>query len=106
MNDRTANIFMLQAIQEWGQSESERLSAVQELLNAAGFDAVATCWPVFGGIWQKTCTGKDGEEATTWLQALTDNLKRGEYNSEVDQIEQAVKKRRESQAVAEEKAPF
>lgn len=95
MTDRAANIFMLQAIQEWGQSESERLSAVQGLLNAVGFDAVATCWPVFGGIWQKPCTGKDGEEATAWLKALTDNLKRGAYNSEVSQINEAVAQRRE-----------
>jgi hypothetical protein len=87
---RHAELFMLHAIQEWGQSESERLTAVQGVLNAAGLDATATCWPVFGHIWKSPCTGPDGEVATAWLQNLTDNLQQGEFYSEVAQIEQAI----------------
>lgn len=87
---------MLQAIQEWGQSEEERIKAVQDFIDEAGFDAKAQGWPVFGGIWSKPCIGKDGEAATEWLKSVTDNLKRGEYNSEVRQLEEAIATRKQA----------
>lgn len=90
-----AEDFLLHAIAEWEQPEEQRIKAVQSLLDAAGFDAQATCWPVFGGIWKTPCTGKDGKEATAWLQSLTDHLERGEYWSEVRQIRQALDARRQ-----------
>ena len=55
--ERIATRFMLEAIQDWGQTEEERRQAVQNLLDAAGFDAKAIKGPVFGGIWPKPCTG-------------------------------------------------
>ena len=96
MTNRTATKFMLRAIQEWGQPESERIAAVQDLLREARFDATSTCFPVFGGIWKSACAGPDGEAATVWLQNLTDNLRRGEFNSEVRQIELAIADRAQS----------
>lgn len=89
-----ANVFMLQGIQEWGQTDEARIKAVQDLLDASGFDAIATCSPVFGGIWPKPCIGSDGVAASEWLRLLTKNLKRGEYNSEVRQIEEAIAARK------------
>lgn len=88
--DRTANRFILSAIQEWGQPENQRVDAVQAVLNAAGLNAVATCSPVFGGIWPKPCTGPDGERATAWLQNLTDTMKRGKYEREVEHVQNCI----------------
>lgn len=91
-SDNAARTSMMKAICEWGQPEAERVAAVQGALDAAGFNAKATCWPIFGGIWKSPCEGPDGEAATTWLRELTDNLKRGEYNSEVRQVREAIER--------------
>lgn len=96
-NNRVANNFMLDAIQEWGQPEEKRIAAVQAVVDAAGFNARATCFPVFGGIWPRGCEGPDGEAATQWLKNLTTKLKRGEYNSEVRQIVEAIDARTRSE---------
>lgn len=88
-----ANLFMMKAVCEFGDPDKDKIEAVQAVLDAAGFDARATCWPVFGGIWPKPCEGPEGAEATAWLQALTDGLQRGEYNSEVRQVEAAIASR-------------
>ncbi len=87
-----ASNFMLMAIQEWGQSDGKRIAAVQRILNAAGFDAVATCGPVFGGIWPTSCSGLEAAQASEWLNELTDSLRRGEFDDEVRQVEAAITK--------------
>lgn len=93
MTDRVANRFMLQAVQEWGQSEAERIKAVQDLIDAAGFKATATCGPVFGAIWPAPCTGDDGHEASDWLHNLTKAMPRGKYEREIDYINDALNAR-------------
>ncbi len=85
--------FLLYGIQDWGQSEADRIKATQDLLDAAGFKAKATCGPVFGGIWPSPCKGDDGEAATAWLKQLTDSMKRGKYEMEVAHIEAALRDR-------------
>ncbi len=92
-DNRAASLFMLRAIQDWGQSESERIAAVQGLLDAGGFKAQATCSPVFGGIWRDHCTGKDGRAATQWLQDITDTMKRGHLEDEIAHVERAIRER-------------
>lgn len=91
--------FMLQAVQDWGQGEGDRIAATQALLDAAGFDAKASCGPVFGAIWPKPCSGRDGEAATAWLKQLTETMERGEFNSECAQIDAAIAARKEASAV-------
>jgi hypothetical protein len=86
--------FVLRAIQEWGQADEERIKAVQGVLDAAGFDAKATCWPVFGGIWPKVAEGPEGEAASAWLRELTESMPRGKYEWEVEHVEKAIKARR------------
>ena len=75
---------MLDAIQEWGDPPEVRIKAVQDVLDAAGFSATATCWPVFGGIWPKPCVGLEGAEASTWLQKLTAPMQRGKFEEAID----------------------
>ncbi len=93
--------FVLQGIQEWGQSEANRIAAVQGVLDAAGFDAKAICWPVFGGIWGKQCEGPDGEAATRWLQNLTDTMQRGEFNEEAAHVDRLIGRRQKALEVKE-----
>ena len=84
--------FMLWAVQEWGQDDAKRLGAVQDLLTAAGFDAVATCAPVFGGILPRSrpCTGPEGEAATQWLRSMLEDMPRGKLEEEAAHIQRAV----------------
>ena len=89
-----AKQFMLRGVQEWGQSEEDRIKATQAVLDVAGFDAQATCGPLFGGIWRKTCTGKDGEAASAFLKNLTDTLRRGKFEEEVDHVDKMIRERR------------
>lgn len=81
-----AEKFVLLAVQEWGQSRDDRLKAVQQLLEAAGFAAEATCWPIFGEIWPRPCKGSDGEAATAWLHQVTDTMERGKFEIEVEHV--------------------
>ncbi len=90
-----ADTFLFHAIQEWGQPIEARIAAVQNLLNEAGFDATATCPPVFGGIWPKPCEGDDAETASAWLKNLTETMVRGRYQDEVAHIESELAKARE-----------
>lgn len=83
MSERVAEKFMLDAIQEWGQPERTRVAAVQTLLDAVGFKATATCWPIFGGIWPRPCEGEQADAATAWLKDLTSHLPRGKFETEV-----------------------
>jgi len=85
--NRIATSFVLHAIQEWGQSTEKRIAAVQAVLDAVGFDARATCAPVFGGIWPKPCEGIDGFAASEWLKDLTRTMKRGHFEDEVAHVE-------------------
>lgn len=86
-----ATTFVLRAIQDWGQSEAERIAATQAVLDAAGFKATAACGPVFGGIWPKPCTGPDAERAMEWLQKLTDQMPRGRFQDEEAHVAERIK---------------
>lgn len=88
-----ADRFVTMGIQEWGQSEEVRVKAVQGVLDAAGFNAKATCWPVFGGIWPKKCNGPDSEEASKWLKAMTDTMTRGRVQDEISHVEKCIQDR-------------
>jgi hypothetical protein len=88
-----ATLFILMAIQDWGQSEEDGTRAVQAVLDAAGFAATASGRPVFGGIWPKKCTGPEGDAASSWLQSLTDTMKRGRFQTEVECVQAAIDRR-------------
>jgi hypothetical protein len=81
-----ASRFLSVAICEFFDPDEVKIAAVQSYLDAAGFDARATCWPVFGGIWMKPCEGPEGEAATAWLKSVTDSLRRGDANDELRQL--------------------
>ena len=85
-----ASEFVTWAICDWGQTEDARIAAVQDALDCAGFNATATCGPVFGGIWPRSCDGPDGEIAATWLKKLTDTMQRGKFEREVEHVEQMI----------------
>lgn len=93
--DRVASAFVINAICEFGQPESVRIAAVQGVLDAAGFAATATGFPVFGGIWTKPCEGKDGHEASAWLRNLTDTMQRGKFELEVVHVVTCLTERQE-----------
>lgn len=86
--------FVSRAVCEFFDPDEVKIAAVQEVLDAAGFEATATCWPVFGGIWTEPCTGKDGEEATAWLQELTDTMVRGDANEEIAHVDRMIEARK------------
>jgi hypothetical protein len=94
MSEQIATKFILQAIQDWGQSEAAGIAATQAVLDAAGFNAKATCRPVFGAIWPKPCVGKDGSSATEWLKQLTETMPRGKFENESSHVEKAIAERR------------
>ena len=89
--ERIAEAFVLHAIQEWNDPPEKRIAAVQAVLDQAGFLATATSWPVFGGIWPTTCTGVQGNEATIWLQQMTDTMERGHFQDEVAHVVGCIK---------------
>lgn len=95
--EKIATGFVLWAIQEWGQSEAERIGSVQAALDAAHIQATATCWPVFGGIWPKPCAGPDADRAAAWLQEITDTMRRGHFEDEVAHVEAFIRKARGEQ---------
>lgn len=84
--ERAASGFLVTAICEFGDPAEVRIAAVQTFLDVAGFDARATCYPVFGAIWRTPCEGPDADAATDWLESVTENLRRGEANDEVRQL--------------------
>jgi hypothetical protein len=93
MSDKVAELFVLRAIQDWGQSEADRIAAVQAVLDAAGFKAAATSGPVFGRIWPSPCTGEDGEAASAWLQHLTTSMRRSKFEHEAEHVKNAIAER-------------
>lgn len=90
MRDEVAEGFILHAIQDWGQSEQQRVAAVQRVIDAAGFDAQATCSPVFGGIWPEGCAGPDAEAATQFLRDLTQSMERGKFEREAAHVSSCI----------------
>lgn len=91
MSDRIANNFMLRGVQDWGQSTQERAEATAAFLRAAGFDVEVSGYPIFGGMFpQQPIKGKDGEAAFKWLDGVLRTMKRGEYNSEIEQLNAAL----------------
>ena len=95
---RTAKNFILQGIQDWGQSDAQRIAAVQAVLDDAGFKATATCGPVFGRIWPTPCIGPDAEKATAWLKLLTSTMARGKFEIEEQHVANAIAAASQSQA--------
>lgn len=92
---RAAEAFLLHAIQEWGDEPAVKIRAVQGYLDAAGFTAVATCAPVFGGILPEPMGGEDGRAATAWLRDLLNSPGwRGRFQDEVKFLIQALVARR------------
>lgn len=89
-HESAAKRFVLRAIQDWGQSDADRIGAVQAVLDAAGIRATATCGPVFGGIWPKSCNGPEAQRATAWLKSLTESMKRGEFNREAQHVDDMI----------------
>jgi alpha-N-acetylglucosamine transferase len=74
-DDRVAHRFLLQGIQLWGQTAEQREKATRDYVAAAGL--------MFGS-----------KEANEWLAAVLKNLRRGEFNSEVRQLQEAIYARR------------
>lgn len=68
-DDRVAHTFLLQAIQHWGQTEQQREKATRDFVEAAGVKFPS-------------------HEAVKFLDGVTRNLKRGEFNSEVRQLQE------------------
>ena len=66
-----ARKFLLRGIQDWGQSAADREQATREYVNAAHF--------VFGS-----------REGNAWLDDVLKNIRRGEFNSEAEQLEAAL----------------
>lgn len=75
MADRVAHTFLLQGIQHWGQSAEQREKATREFVAAAGLTF-------------------DSTEANEWLASVLKNLRRGEFNSEVSQLQAAIEARK------------
>lgn len=90
---RVAEGFVMRAVQDWGQSVEQRVAAVQSVLDAAGFDAKATCVPVFGALWPQPCDGREAAEATAWLNTLTETMPRGRFESEAAHVAAAIEAR-------------
>lgn len=65
--------FILIGIWDWFDLP-HRIAIVQQLLDAAGFDARATCAPDFKSLWPMAATGADGKDATKWLDKITRRL--------------------------------
>lgn len=89
-----ATAFVITAICDFGDPVEKKIATVQAVLDAAGFKAEATCWPVFGGIWPKPCEGKDGNVATVWLKDLTDTMVRGKVEREIEHVDVKIRERR------------
>lgn len=75
MTDRTASNFLLSSIQHWGQSAEQREKATRDYVEAAGLK--------FGST-----------EANEWLEGVLKNLRRGEFHSEVRQLNAALEARK------------
>lgn len=93
MSNDAASTFVVTAICDFGDTDEKKIAAVQAVLDAAGFDARATCWPVFGGIWRAPCTGPDSADATRWLAHLTDTMVRGKAEIEIKHVRDAIEER-------------
>lgn len=75
MTDRVAHTFLLQGIQHWGQTAEQREAATRAYVAAAGLK--------FGS-----------DEANKWLAEVIKNLRRGEFNDEVHQLQEAIRVRK------------
>lgn len=72
--DRVSHTFLLQGIQHWGQTAEQREKATRDYVEAAGLR--------FGS-----------NEANEWLSGVLKTLRRGEFNSEVRQLQDAIAER-------------
>jgi hypothetical protein len=75
MPDQVANSFLLHGIQHWGQTAEQREKATRDYVEAAGLK--------FGST-----------EANEWLAGVLKNLQRGEFYSEVSQLQAAINARK------------
>jgi len=72
-----AQLYLQRIILTPGQySGKVRVDTVQTMLDAAGFDAVATCAPeIATNTWPSPCAGPDGDQATYWLVEITEGAR-------------------------------
>lgn len=75
MTDRVVENYLLQGIQHWGQTAEQREKATRDFVEAAGLE--------FGTV-----------EACKWLDGVLHNLRRGEFYSEVNQLQAAIDARK------------
>lgn len=68
-----ASKFLCLGLQEWGQSEHVRRTAIDEFLTAAGFRLP-----------------KDRAVADQWLKNVQSLLKRGKFEDEIEQLNQFI----------------
>jgi hypothetical protein len=88
--EAAAKRFLLRAMQEWGQTDKERAEATADYLRAAGFKVIPSGFPVFGAMFRtQKMRGQDAEAAYAWLHGTLEGLRRGEFNSEVEQLRKA-----------------
>ena len=90
--DTIARKFVSEAVICYG-SEAAQVQAVQGVLDAAGFDATATCAPVFGAIWPRPCDGPEADAASSWLDWLTSTMDRGDFHDEVTHVVDCISRR-------------
>lgn len=89
-----ARDFVLMAIQEWGQSDGERIAAVQAVLDAAGFNARAVDFPALRRFWQREpAEGPDGEVASAWLKELVASMPHGRFENEEAHVARGIAER-------------
>lgn len=81
MDDRVANRFLLQGIQDWGQTAEVRENAVRDYVAAAGLE--------FGST-----------EANEWLINVLRDLRRGEFSDEIRQLKAALDARTAASSTA------
>ena len=90
--DMIARKFVSEAVIGYG-SEAAQVQAVQAVLDAAGFDATATCAPVFGAIWPRPCAGTEADAASAWLDQITSTMDRGDFHNEVIHVADCISHR-------------
>ena len=64
-------------LQSWGQTAEQRNEATDNYLRAAGF-----------------MLERDREKATKWLGSVLRNLRRGKFETEVEQLQAAIEQRK------------
>lgn len=89
-----AENFLLQGIQDWGQSDAKRAKVTAEYLKAAGFNVEPSGFPVFGRMFPHLqIKGEHGASAQAWLTYVLENLPRGRFQNELRFLSDCIKGR-------------